>query len=210
MREGEHMTVYARREREQSVRRELIIETARRFFETKGFERTTVEEIAEKAELGKGTIYSYFQSKEQIYIAILEQDLTVLIEQIEQVSKNPNSAIETLQKMYDVYIRYHLERKGFVEGLFVQINQQQLFQFSELIAGLKRRASVLTDSIAKVLRLGIAQGEFKVIDVDQTAQILIGVILGLIIHFEIGQTHSTLEDYKKPVFKMILDGIRRF
>lgn len=54
------MTVAKRRERERLNRREMIIATAQRLFKKKGYELTTVEEIAAGAELGKGTIYSYF------------------------------------------------------------------------------------------------------------------------------------------------------
>jgi hypothetical protein len=58
------MTVATRREREQHMRRETILDAGRKLFKDKGFEATTVDEIAALAELGKGTIYSYFKSKD--------------------------------------------------------------------------------------------------------------------------------------------------
>jgi TetR/AcrR family fatty acid metabolism transcriptional regulator len=202
------MTVAKRREREQSVRRELILATARRLFESKGFELTTVEEIAAQAELGKGTIYSYFKSKEQIYIAILEQGLDLLKERIEAVMQNPVSATDALHRMFDVFVEYHRERKGFLESLFLQVDQQQYFRLGELVGGLKNKALVWVELVAKILRWGIERGEFKQLDVHKTAQILIGMVLGLILQHGMGQYSGEISEYRETLLELVLDGIK--
>ncbi len=63
------MSVTKRRLRVQMMRRDLILDAAGKLFQEKGYETTTIYEIAALAELGKGTIYSYFKSKEEVYIA---------------------------------------------------------------------------------------------------------------------------------------------
>jgi AcrR family transcriptional regulator len=202
------MTVANRRKREQNVRRKLILDTARTLFERDGFEATTVEAIASRAELGKGTIYSYFKSKEQIYIAILEQGLDLLKGRMEKALQDPVSATEALNRMFDVFVEYHQERKGFMESLFLQVDERQCFRVGELVGGLKSRASNWVDLVAKTLRRGIERGELKPLDVVKTSQVIIGMVLGMILQYEMGQYSGEISEYRGVLFELVLEGIR--
>jgi len=64
-----------RREKEKDNRKKLILKSARALFFKKGFNNVTVDEIAKASELGKGSIYLYFNSKEEIYAQILLKDI---------------------------------------------------------------------------------------------------------------------------------------
>jgi AcrR family transcriptional regulator len=203
------MTVANRREREQSMRRESIINAARQLFDEKGVDLTTVEEIAARAEVGKGTIYSYFQSKEQIYIAILENGLDVLKERMERAMENPASAEDALHRMYDVFIKFNQEQKGFVESLFIQTEQQNFFRLSGVVGGLKNRAAVWNELVAKVLQWGIRRGEFKKLDVAKLTQVIVGMIVGLIIQNQIFSPGKRFDSFGDVMFEMTLEGIRK-
>ncbi|HYE59160.1 MAG TPA: helix-turn-helix domain-containing protein, partial [Rhodothermales bacterium] len=62
-----------RRERERLVRREAMLSAARSLFAEKGYEQARLEEIAERAEFGKGTLYNYFEGgKQELLFAIFE------------------------------------------------------------------------------------------------------------------------------------------
>jgi AcrR family transcriptional regulator len=60
-----------RREREKLVRRQEIIEAARIVFAAKGFSDTKLEDVAERAEFGKGTLYNYFPNKEALFASVI-------------------------------------------------------------------------------------------------------------------------------------------
>ena len=60
----------SRKERETLLRKQFIIEAAEKLFLSKGYEETTMDEIAVEAEFSKGTVYKYFISKDELYIAI--------------------------------------------------------------------------------------------------------------------------------------------
>ena len=66
------MGVLERRLREREARVELILNSALRVFATRGLREATMDEIAQEAELGKGTIYYYFPSKEAILRRLIE------------------------------------------------------------------------------------------------------------------------------------------
>ena len=65
------MTPVARRERKKNAAREQIISKGIELFAQRGIEATTIEQIANAADIGKGTVYNYFQSKEEIIVAFI-------------------------------------------------------------------------------------------------------------------------------------------
>ncbi len=202
------MTVASRREREQQMRRELILTSAQKLFEKKGYELTTVDEIAAEAELGKGTIYSYFKSKDEIYIAILEKGLDILRERMNKAEAGKKTAIETLYALYDTFIEYHQEKRGFIETLFVQVDEQILFHLGDLVRGLKNKSSEWVELVSRVLQKGIDNGEFVRFDVDKMSKTIIGMILGIIIQYEMGRIDEDLANYRSAVFQLAMEGIR--
>jgi len=62
----------SRKEREKVARQQEILKAARELFARKGYHNTTLEEIAQHAEFGKGTIYNYFGSKEELLYGIID------------------------------------------------------------------------------------------------------------------------------------------
>lgn len=201
------MTVISRRNREHEIRREMIVSAAQKLFEKKGFELTTVDEIAAEAELGKGTIYSYFRSKSEIYVAILEKESDVLWERMKKVVNEERSAIDTLNCLYDTFVQFHRERKNFIETLFIQVDQQNLIRLGNMALGLKSRSSEWLQIIGRVLQKGINNGEFIKFDVNKMAKTIIGMIFGIIIQDEMGKIDEDLDKYRQTIFQLVMHGI---
>lgn len=104
-------------------RQSEIITAARQVFAEKGYIATTVDEIAARAGLAKGTIYVYFESKEQIYNAVLENDLETLraltLEKIAaadtakaKIAAYINTRFEYCEKRRDFFRIMHIEPSG--------------------------------------------------------------------------------------------------
>ncbi len=72
------MGIAERKEREKQQRKEEIIQAAEKVFFSKGFERSTMDDIAERAELSKGTLYLYFKSKEDLRLAVAHKAILLL------------------------------------------------------------------------------------------------------------------------------------
>ena len=70
-----------------------ILKAARRLFFEKGFKTVTVESIARKAELSKGSIYLYYNSKEEIYTQILLSDIDKFHNRISDILQTPSKCI---------------------------------------------------------------------------------------------------------------------
>lgn len=111
----------SRRERKKAEARERIISAAMRIFSERNIAQTTVDEIASAADVGKGTIYNHFQSKEEIVVAFL-----VGIErQVQKRVKHYASAHGSLQEILVSFLQFQLKLKSphhqFVRVFFAQM-----------------------------------------------------------------------------------------
>jgi AcrR family transcriptional regulator len=97
-----------RRAREKAQRRREILDAARQVFFERGFHSPTVDDIAARAEVSKGTIYLYFVSKEEILAHLLLEGLNQLVAQMEEMSKTePSQAAEpALRSLATAYLTF--------------------------------------------------------------------------------------------------------
>jgi len=93
------MGIAERKEREKQQRKEEIIQAAEQVFFSRGFEQSTMDDIAEKAELSKGTLYLYFKSKEDLHMAVARRAIVLLRAHTLTAADQAGNAIEKLQRM---------------------------------------------------------------------------------------------------------------
>jgi TetR/AcrR family transcriptional regulator len=97
------MGILERKEREREHRREEIITAAQRIFFEKGLQAATMDEIAEAAELSKGTLYLYYKSKEDLYLAVMIRGMDILAKMFEEVNHSDEPVLSRLQNLGRVY-----------------------------------------------------------------------------------------------------------
>ncbi len=98
-----------RKEREKEKRRNDIIDAAEQIFFTQGIEHATMDEVAGKAELSKGTLYLYFQSKEDLQFAICARGADVMNQRMRTVILPERTGYENLLAIGEETIRYARE-----------------------------------------------------------------------------------------------------
>src|SRR5687768_17234721 len=96
------MTVATRKQREKEEMRQLILEAARVIFLEKGYDQTSIRNIAEKIEYSPGTIYLYFKEKDEIFHALHEEGFSRLIEQMQPLRfvENPYERLKAMGRIY--------------------------------------------------------------------------------------------------------------
>ena len=102
------MGIQERKQRERERRRQQIMVAAKKVFTAKGFNKTTMEDIAKEAELSPGTLYLYFKNKDELYASLSLRILQYLLIRLEHVTGdnrlNPESRIRTLKDvLLDLY-----------------------------------------------------------------------------------------------------------
>ena len=94
----------SRRELNKIHCRSRILKASRRLFGVKGYEETTIEDVAEKARISKATLYNYFPSKESLLIGIAEDELEQIQRLIEaDLKEEPNSLVK-LYRVLEAFI----------------------------------------------------------------------------------------------------------
>lgn len=95
-----------RLERERKLRRESIIAIARRFFIDCGFDQTMVDSIAAEAGYTKVTIYNYFESKDDLFVAVVSRVYENLFNIMDTYMKRPD-VVKNLRSMGDAYVEFY-------------------------------------------------------------------------------------------------------
>jgi len=178
---GHGMTTAQRRAREKARRQQEILEAAREVFFEKGIHQATVDDVAARAEISKGTVYLYFQSKESILAHLLLEGLSILLLQLETAyaPQEPLSAEQHLRQLVEAYWQYSqtypdyfrllmaLDRGRFRERVAAEMYQQIL---TESTRGL--------ELAAKAIRQGVEEGAFAADDSLLVAGVLWGALTG--------------------------------
>ncbi len=101
-----------REEKKQQTRR-AIIDAAVQLFGEQGYERTSIEQLARAAGIGKGTIYSYFKTKSEIFLAYCEDELEFLYKTLAEQSDPDTPLIDQLLTLFTGMFHYVMKNKEF-------------------------------------------------------------------------------------------------
>jgi AcrR family transcriptional regulator len=112
------MTIAKRKERQKEELRGKILEAAKALFIERGFEETSIRNIAEKIEYSPTTIYLYFKDKDDIFYA-LHQEGFVLLNQYLRALQNVQDPFERLKAICKAYISFALENREFYDLMFI-------------------------------------------------------------------------------------------
>lgn len=162
-------------QRRKAARPAEILSAALDCFAERGFAATRLEDVAARAGVTKGTLYLYFPGKEELFKALVRQELLPNIERLEAAAAGPGSAAEMLGRLVAVWAtdvapsRFAVLPKLMIAeaGNFPELAK---FYLREVI----QRSLRLLQSI---LRRGVEAGEFRPVDVEHTALCVVGPLL---------------------------------
>lgn len=184
------------RKAQKKVRKAQIIEAAGLVFSQKGFARTTIAEVATQAGIGKGTIYEYFKSKEDLYFAVFDWFMaktgaTVMV----SIATLKGSASEKLQAVSASLMNSWDEMRDifalFMEFWAASASPQTQPRFKQVF---KQGYGEFRSIVAAVIREGIERGEFRTnLQVSSVAAALVGTWDALLLQawFDADFDHKT-------------------
>ena len=149
-----------RKAREKAARRDAILEGARAVFAEKGLHATTIDDIAQRAELGKGTIYLYFKSKEEMFAALKIEGLTRLAARFQAAVAVGRPADENLRRICDAYVRFYREEPEYYWLLYFDTRSIEKDRAEEVVATIKPHGMRCIGIVADVIQQGIDEGLF--------------------------------------------------
>ena len=98
------MGIAQRKEREKELRRESILQAAEQIILQKGHEKLHMDEVAERAELSKGTLYLYFNSKTELIVGIVHKAMAILDHTFSEVITRDLTGIEIIHQLAKEYL----------------------------------------------------------------------------------------------------------
>lgn len=107
------------REKNKITKRKCILDAAVRLFSQKGYEHTSIEELAREAGIGKGTVYSYFQTKKDIVRAFCEDELEFTREELTQ-NTDPDTPLKEQLLIFFMAEFKHLSKNKEFGRLYLQ------------------------------------------------------------------------------------------
>lgn len=207
------MTIKQRKERERAARREAILEAAGAVFAEKGLLTSTIDEIAERAELGKGTIYLYFKTKEAMYHALMHRGLELLVQRFEEVIDPVLPADQNLLRLSDAYYRFYREEPQYFKLLFF-FSHADVRAKAGVEPGEHESGNCLKH-VAAMIQKGIDDGIFSpAVSAWKAAALAWASAVGIVFVFEQDPEHAKvlnleLEELLKTNMELFIRGIAR-
>ncbi len=156
------------------TKKEIIIESALKLFSTKGFEGTSVREIAADAGVNVAMINYYFGSKESLFESVVEYRAAFLKGIFaDLVNNNSLSSIEKVDIIIDKTIERKLSNAQFNDILHRELSLEHRPQLRDAISNILLKNM---DPVKIIIKNGIKQGEFQKVDIELTLTTMLGTI----------------------------------
>lgn len=191
---------------ETEPKRDTIVRAAESILRARGYQKTTIDEIASEAGVAKGTFYLYFKSKQQLLIEVLDRAVDSLEDRLQRSLVGVSDPIERLEKMALSYMRGYLRYRELIHILYgesVGGNAQFRHEFRRIY---ERITSDLRGDLKELIAL-IEDGE-SYVDPELLAYAMVGAGEMLAYRAELDDRYS-LEDVVEKAFELIKVGSLR-
>ena len=188
--------------------RDKLIDIARQLFAHKGIENTTINDIAQAAEKGRRTVYTYFKNKKELYNAVVESESDKVLKKLKEIVELP---ITPDQKLME----FIFQRFEAVKDIVYRNGSLRAGFFRHVRRVERARKSTHNQELSLLIRIlqqGVDEGVFRIKHVDKTAMVMLLSLQGLDVPYirdnfaELGIEKNKLRDY---LYDFILYGIKQ-
>ncbi|MFF5860032.1 TetR/AcrR family transcriptional regulator [Streptomyces sp. NPDC012751] len=196
------MPPVGRRERNKQRVRERLYSAAVELFVEKGYENTSINEIAERADVARGTFFNYFQRKEDIITAWGERRRAALVTSLEEYGAFTPSSVARLQQCMAILVRINQEEPDLTPAM--------------LTAWVKAGRPILEEPyvaevFARIVESGMGRGELTpAMSPIGVGNVLRDVYLGALYRWANQPSHasdSSLADELQQILRLVLEGM---
>ena len=186
-----------------SKTRQKLIDIARQLFAKNGVANTTMNDIAVASGKGRRTLYTYFNSKEEVYSAVIESELERLSDKLDEVAAMKMRPLDKVIEL--IYTHLIMSRETVVRNGNLRAEFFRTIWMVEKVR--KKFDDYEIDLFRKVYQEGKADGEFDIDDVNLVADITHYCIKGLEVPFIYGRIgHGLTEEASKPLVAKVVYG----
>lgn len=163
-------------------RHEAIIDAAEKVFFSKGLENASMEMVAKEAGLGKGTLYLYFKSKNELYRAILYRAFVSLKKQFLEAINPQSSGLDGIKAVLVVYLKFYYEQHDYFNAILYF--QNDLFNLKSMASDEKiylGEGIAIIELVIELIERGKQDGSIRQdLEASQTAYVFWGQTMGVL------------------------------
>lgn len=185
--------------------KDILVDVARKLFAEKGFENTTMNDIALASQKGRRTLYTYFKSKDDIYFAVVETELDQIKNRLDDVMQKD---LRPDDKLVD-FIYTHLDtikdivnRNGNLKADF--------FSNISVVEKVRRKLDLRERVMLKIiLEKGIEEELFSVEDPYFAALMINNAVKGMEVPYIRGELEYQMKNKRKQITNFLFFGLKQ-
>ncbi|MCG8687965.1 MAG: TetR/AcrR family transcriptional regulator [Desulfobacterales bacterium] len=185
-----------RRELEKQMRRSQILDAARNLLFSHGIENVSISKISKEAELGVGTIYFHYKNKEEIFIALQQEGLSIFYSIISQIAQKDDAAHEQLRQIADAYYEFCQSQSEYYNIINYFLSSSKVFFQADLKQQVDMAGSKILRVIQNIVVSGIEDGLFDEKEPAKFSAMFWGTLHGLFQFKKLEQTALGNQDHK--------------
>lgn len=182
---------------------EAILTAARRMFARHGLKKTSLDELARAARVAKGTIYKYFENKDQIYLGVLKRESEEILRNVLSATENVAAPEEKLVTFVRVKFRYMRQAIN-----ILNLDKEGIEKYPPAAEDIRDeyfdKEVKIIDSI---LRQGAEKGIFRLGDFFLTAKAIGYALRGFELNWLIHESEERIDEYLAELMQLLFFGI---
>ena len=191
------------KKQQQEIRRLEILEAAKEIFSNTGYHAADVNEIAGLAKIAKGTVYLYFPSKKDLFLAVIESGIDSLTSQMESTIKENTNPLEQIKSAIRTYMLFFKNDQKFYRLLVnpdLEIFEDVSEKFKDIkLAKLPKIADTINDGINKKL--------IRPIDAATLSYMILGMVDFVLFQWLLNPEKESIEQKINQVYDVLFKGI---
>ncbi|WP_455585760.1 TetR/AcrR family transcriptional regulator [Bacteroides sp.] len=184
-----------------------LVDVARQLFAKMGVENTTMNDIALASKKGRRTLYTYFKSKDEIYLAVVESELDILSDMMKRVAEKDISPDKKIIEM--IYTRLDAVKEVVYRNGTLRAN---FFRDIWRVEKVRKKFDAKEMALFRaVLQEGKEKGVFQIDDVDMTASLVHYCVKGIEVPYIRGHIGANMDiaTRKKYVANIVFGALHR-
>lgn len=197
-----------RKTMEKEARTKAILDTAARLFSEKDFHTVTVDDIAERVGLAKGTLYLYFKNKDDLFYSIVQDKTTELFKRLRDAVQEDHPYIERFENLIRSYLHFFEEHEPFFKIIHSEKSRVEFDNQTRI----KKHVFQSFNEVIQLLKNFISEGqEQKVIKSGSPlayAMALRGIMNSFIFHWVFSKNQHRLIEEIPVIMDIFLYGTK--
>jgi len=192
--------------KEELLKGEAIL-AAQKLFQQYGFHKTTMEDIAKAMERGKSTLYYYYKSKDEIFNAVITQEIA----DVYKITKKAIEKVDTAEEKLKVYFSASLKAVKGRAILYKILKGEVLENLEQINILIKKFNTQEVQSIKEIMMLGIENKEFVETlkpDIDLLAYSTVSALRSLAVDLITEDKFPDWDERLNVIISIILKGIK--